>query len=250
MGSRGNPVIQSLVFSLATGPAEISRPMSAKRLVVAEPKPFRLFLGAFFRSAVSGYKGELSGLIPWSLTGSWILCNKIGFSSYNVFRCPLLGFLISSIEMRTFFVTLAAVCLSSLILADEEAPKQEAKTPLMVSFTDLKWTELPERKGMQFAVLSGDPKKGEYTQMRKVPAGTDNPLHSHSSELKNVIISGVWYTGPDAASAGNFGPGSIVLMPANWVHVSGCRSGSDCVFYQEGKGKFDFKPSAEVPTGR
>jgi len=29
----------------------------------------------------------------------------------------------------------------------------------------------------------------------------------------------------------------------NWVHVSGCRADSDCVFYQEGKGKFDFKAS-------
>jgi quercetin dioxygenase-like cupin family protein len=113
----------------------------------------------------------------------------------------------------------------------------------MVSFTDLKWIELPERKGMQFAVLSGDFKKGEYTQMRKVPAGTANPLHSHSSQIMNVIISGVWYTGADAASARDFGPGSIVMMPANWMHVSGCRAGSDCVFYQEGKGKFDFKPA-------
>ena len=42
----------------------------------------------------------------------------------------------------------------------------------------------------------------------------------------------------------------IVMMPAGWVHVSGCRAGSDCVFYQEGKGKFDFKPAAEVPAGR
>jgi hypothetical protein len=100
---------------------------------------------------------------------------------------------------------------------------------------------------MQFATLSGDPKTGAYTQMRKVPAGTDNPLHSHSSELKNVIISGVWYTGADAASAKDFGPGSIV-MPGNWVHVSGCRSGSDCVFYQEGKGKFDFKPAKTSGT--
>jgi hypothetical protein len=97
---------------------------------------------------------------------------------------------------------------------------------------------------MQFAVLLGDPKTGEYTQIRKVPARTDNPLHSHSSELKNVIISGVWYTGPNAASAKDFGPGSVVMMPANWLHVSGCRSGSDCVFYQEGKGKFDFVPAA------
>jgi hypothetical protein len=103
---------------------------------------------------------------------------------------------------------------------------------------------------MQFAVLSGDPKTGAYTQIRKVPAGTDNPLHSHSSELKNVIISGVWYTGPDAASARDFGPGSVVMMPANWLHVSGCRPGSDCVFYQEGKGKFDFVPAAVANPGK
>ena len=58
------------------------------------------------------------------------------------------------------------------MLAQEGAQKAESKTPLMVSFTDLKWVELPERKGMQFAVLSGDPKTGPYTQLRKVPAGS------------------------------------------------------------------------------
>jgi hypothetical protein len=30
-------------------------------------------------------------------------------------------------------------------------------------------------------------------------------------------------------------------MPGNSVHVSGCRSDNDCVFYREGKGKFYFK---------
>jgi len=145
--------------------------------------------------------------------------------------------------MRGLVVGLIAVCLGARISADERTPKQAQKQPLMVSFTDLKWTALPERPGMQFAVLSGDPKTGEYTQVRKVPAGTDNPLHTHSSELTNVIISGVWYTGTDAASAKDFGPGSVVLMPANWVHVSGCRAGSECVFYQQGKGKFDFNPA-------
>jgi hypothetical protein len=38
------------------------------------------------------------------------------------------------------------------------------------------------------------------------------------------------------------------MMPANWVHVSGCRSGSACVFFQEGKGKFDFVPAAGANT--
>ena len=92
-------------------------------------------------------------------------------------------------------------------------------------------------------VLSGDPKTGPYTQMRKVPAGLDNPLHAHSSEITNVVISGVWYTGEDASSAKDFGAGSVVRMPAHWRHVSGCRAGSECVLYQEGKGKFDFKPT-------
>ncbi len=149
--------------------------------------------------------------------------------------------------MNKFLVILATVILTTAVLANEEA-MERGKGPLMLSFKDLTWTELPERKGMQMAVISGDPKKGAYTQMRKVPAGTDNPLHTHSSELTNVIISGIWYTGADMASAKDFGPGSVVMMPGDWLHVSGCRAGSDCVFYQEGKGKFDFKPVASTAS--
>jgi quercetin dioxygenase-like cupin family protein len=149
--------------------------------------------------------------------------------------------------VNRFLAVLVAMSLSGFVSAQKMttgATKDGVKAPVMLSLADLEWTALPERKGMQFAVLSGDPTKAEYTQMRKVPAGTDNPLHSHSSEIKNVIITGVWYTGTDTASAKDFGPGSVIIMPANWVHVSGCRAGSDCMFYQEGKGKFDFKAVA------
>ena len=152
--------------------------------------------------------------------------------------------------MKRLLLVLASLIVSVVVFAGTAptrgvATQDSDNTPVMMAFADLKWTKLPQREGMMFAVLSGDPASGEYTQMRKVPAGADNPLHSHSSRLKNVIISGVWYTGDkDSASAKDFGPGSIVVMPANWVHVSGCRAGSDCVFYQEGKGKFDFKAAA------
>jgi quercetin dioxygenase-like cupin family protein len=152
--------------------------------------------------------------------------------------------------MRLFLAAIAVACVSIRLLAQERAQTPEGKTPFMVSFTDLKWVELPERKGMQFALLSGDPKTGAYTQIRKVPAGTDNPLHSHSSEITNVVISGVWYTGPNSTSAKDFGPGSVITMPADWVHVSGCRPGTECVFYQQGKGKFDFKPAAAPAPGK
>ena len=152
--------------------------------------------------------------------------------------------------MRAFLAAIAVACVPMRLFAQDGAEALKGKSPFMVSFTDLKWVELPERKGMQFATLSGDPKTGPYAQIRKVPAGTDNPLHSHSSEIKNVIISGVWYTGANSASSKDFGAGSVVIMPADWMHVSGCRSGSDCVLYQEGKGKFDFKPAAGESSRR
>src|SRR4030095_10964298 len=125
--------------------------------------------------------------------------------------------------MRVFLTAIAVACVSIRLLGREGVPTPEGKRPFMMSFTDLKWVELPERKGMQFAVISGDPKTGAYTQIRKVPASTDNPLHSHSSEITNVIISGTWYTGPNSTSAKDFGPGSVITMPADWVHVSGWR---------------------------
>ena len=147
--------------------------------------------------------------------------------------------------MKAVFGVMAVVLLGAAALA------QEGNTvPRMVSFAELKWTELPERKGMQFALLTGDPRTGPYTQMRKVPAGTDNPLHAHSSTITNVVISGVWYTGAGAASARDFGPGSVVTMPADWPHVSGCRPGSECLLYQDGKDRFDFKPLPEKSPAR
>jgi quercetin dioxygenase-like cupin family protein len=152
--------------------------------------------------------------------------------------------------MKTCFVAAGLAWLCTLLLAQEVAKTPDSKRPLIVSFTDLKWVELPQVKGTQFAAFSGDPKTGPFTQMRKIPAGSDNGVHSHSSEITMVVISGVLYVGPDAASAKDFGPGSVIVMPADWVHVSGCRPGSDCIFYQEGKGKFDYKPAGNTSTRR
>src|SRR5262249_12382001 len=144
--------------------------------------------------------------------------------------------------------TLAALVLaglSTVVTAEDAQMSSATEKPLMVSFADLKWAELPERKGSQFALLTGDPTKGAYTAMRKAPAGTDNALHSHSSEIKNVIIRGTWYTGADAATAKDFGPGSVVVMPGGWMHVSGCRAGGGCVLSPEGVGYFHVDPAAQ-----
>jgi quercetin dioxygenase-like cupin family protein len=154
--------------------------------------------------------------------------------------------------MKWLVGLMATLSLAMLALSEQvvrPTADREGSSPLMVSYAELKWIELPELKGNQFAVLSGDPKTGPFTQMRRVPAGTDNPPHTHSSQTKNVMIQGVLYTGVNLAAAKDFGPGSVIVLPADWVHVSGCRAGSECVFYQEGKGKWDYHP-VPAPTAK
>ena len=146
-------------------------------------------------------------------------------------------------------LSFAMLALSEEVVKPTAEREGEGSSPLLVSYAQLKWIDLPDVKGTQFAVISGDPKTGPYTQMRRIPAGTDNPLHTHSSQITNVIIQGVLYTGVNSGAANDFGPGSVIVMPADWAHVSGCRPGSDCLFYQEGKGKFDYHP-APASTAR
>ncbi|MGH9962170.1 MAG: hypothetical protein ACREBC_34445, partial [Pyrinomonadaceae bacterium] len=100
--------------------------------------------------------------------------------------------------MNKLFIVVLAASLATVALAQvgtrPAAQESPAKGPVMVSLADMKWTDLPERKGMQFAMISGDHNKGgAYTEMRKVPAGFAGPLHVHSSEITDVIIKGVWY---------------------------------------------------------
>ena len=61
-----------------------------------------------------------------------------------------------------FFVVVAAISL--LLVTFANVQKEETKTPVMVSFTVLKWTALPERPGLQFAILSGATHKPEPTR--------------------------------------------------------------------------------------
>jgi len=160
--------------------------------------------------------------------------------------------------MRLFACVLVATLVATLTLAIEHSFSKTNQKPtpqsscsnsiptdkgmLMRSFDDLKFTPLPDNPLMAFAPITGNQNEGAYTEVRIVRAGTDMPVHTHNVEITDVVIKGLWYAGPDMASSKNFGPGSVIVIPAKLPHVSGCRAGTDCVFYHQGKGKFDFTP--------
>jgi oxalate decarboxylase/phosphoglucose isomerase-like protein (cupin superfamily) len=144
--------------------------------------------------------------------------------------------------MRTLI--LAAIFASSAALADDSpSPKAGRKSPVMIKADDLKFVESPKAAGVQIATLWGDMSKGNYGAIAKFPPGQRHPLHTHTADLKTVVVSGTWVTGADDASAKEYGPGSYLFIPGGWKHVSGCKEGAECMLFQQSPGKFDLMPA-------
>ena len=76
-------------------------------------------------------------------------------------------------------------------------------------------------------------------------AGQVHPLHTHTSDVKSVVVSGTFMVGPEGGPEKKLGPGSYFFVPGRMKHTSTCAAGADCVLFQETSGKFDMKPVAE-----
>ena len=60
--------------------------------------------------------------------------------------------------MKSWNLGLAAICAATSVAAGDQPARSSSVAPIMQSFETLAWSALPERPGMLFAVLSGDPK--------------------------------------------------------------------------------------------
>src|SRR5947209_19923896 len=101
----------------------------------------------------------------------------------------------------------------------------------------LEWGPAPPvlPKGVQIAVLAGDPgKKGPFVVRLKIPAGLKVPAHHHPSAEAVTVISGDFRFGMgdklDESKAEKLGPGGFVALPANMSHYA--LSGGGEVFVQ------------------
>ncbi len=122
------------------------------------------------------------------------------------------------------------------------APKTAAGTAVIWPAGNLKWIPLAGGPpGVMAVDFWGDRTKGAFGGLIKFPAGTTAGLHTHSSEMRIVIVSGTFIHGPEGKPEVRLGPGSYLKQPGGYRHTTACDKASECVFFAESDGKFDIK---------
>jgi quercetin dioxygenase-like cupin family protein len=126
--------------------------------------------------------------------------------------------------------------LAALLIAGAAMPLAQAQ-PLPLDKVgalhneDVEWRNFPAfPKEVKLAVIAGDPSKpAPYVVRVKVPNGTRLMPHTHPEDRIYTVMSGVFYIGfgtvfdPDKLVA--YGPGSVVILPANTPHFHWAKSG-------------------------
>jgi len=142
------------------------------------------------------------------------------------------------------------VISSAFALGGQEAP---GHAPVARPAADLNWTDLDPAgaPGVKVASLWGNHQSGAFGAFFKLPAGFAAPLHTHTHDMKLVIVSGTYVQTPQGKPEFRLGPGSYLMQPGgSYRHVTRCDPASDCVFFVESVGAFDLKPeiAGEAPA--
>jgi quercetin dioxygenase-like cupin family protein len=112
----------------------------------------------------------------------------------------------------------------------------------LVSASELKWVDNPALKGAQQAVLWGDPATAGYGALKRIPAGTNLPMHWHTNATRVVALAGTIKFTLEGAPPKDLGPQSYASIPGGVKHAAICNPGPDCVYFETSSGAYDLKP--------
>src|SRR5262245_20621594 len=81
-----------------------------------------------------------------------------------------------------------------------------------------KYTEVAP--GAMTATLSGDPSAGAYAVFTKFPPGSIHPLHSHTNDVRIVVIKGAYIYKPEKGATKRVTAGQYIFIPGGDRHTS------------------------------
>ena len=96
--------------------------------------------------------------------------------------------------------------------------------------------------GASGAVLWGDMDKGPYGAFTKFVPSATFPAHTHTSDMRIVVLKGAYLYKPEKGKEKRVGAGQYLFIPGGDRHTSGPDPKEGALFYQESTGKFDLNP--------
>lgn len=163
------------------------------------------------------------------------------------------------INLRKWLSGVACLAVLGIAVASFGAEKvakakpagHAAAKPVVWPADQLKWVDAPGApSGVKMAVLWGDPTKGAFGAIHKFPAGFKAPLHTHSSDLHCVVVSGTLIHGEADGTETRLPPGSYLFDPHTEKHTTACDAASECQLFVQANGKFDIKMVEERAAGK
>jgi quercetin dioxygenase-like cupin family protein len=147
---------------------------------------------------------------------------------------------------------LASIATVLLLALAAPTIAQENRPDILKGANDAKWGPAPPvlPKGVQIAVLSGDPtKSGPFVVRLKLPANTKVPAHHHPTVENITVISGKFHLGMgdklDEKNATAFEPGGFESMPANMNHYAWADAESVIQLHGQGPFKIEYVNPAD-----
>jgi quercetin dioxygenase-like cupin family protein len=137
-------------------------------------------------------------------------------------------------------VGLTAIAVPALVRA-----KGEAKVPpgsaVFQPRADIKFTDVPDFKGLQLAAVEGDPAKGPSHMMLKFEPGFAAPVHHHSADHYVTVLAGTMVLTVDGQEH-KLPAGSFFSFKNKAPHATKCEAGAECVLSLDVRGKWDVVP--------
>jgi quercetin dioxygenase-like cupin family protein len=145
-------------------------------------------------------------------------------------------------------VTFLVSCAALMTIAGRGHAKKAAA--VFVPAAEAKWSDVPDFRGVQIAVVEGDPAKGPAHFFLKFAPGFVAPKHHHTADHHATVVTGSLIVtvneGPRLLT-----PGSYFSFTGKTPHATRCDTGSSCIVFIDARGKWDVIPEkAPGPGGR
>ena len=137
---------------------------------------------------------------------------------------------------RTICVVAAAGTLAA-VASLGVAISADRKDVVHVDSATATYTELAP--GASGATVWGDRENGPHAAFTKFVAGSEHALHTHTNDLRIVVLKGAYVYKPENGEEKRVTAGQYLFIPGGDRHATGSDAKEGALFYQEADGKFD-----------